>query len=353
LHLLFFGAFHLSYRDGGTFANPLSMVNVGRFTVAYCHFHLRAATVRTARRMPAAQEQVMANLHVRRTMVIAVLLIESIGFMGVALAQSGTAAPVSAPAPAPSPYSYADVADLATAAPVTVLATVRKTTQLPPERAPGVRGGHVRLFVEADVESLIRGSGALARRITYLVDVPVNAKGKPPKFKKARVLLFGRIAPGTTASIQLAAPDAQLSADAATEALARRILTEAVRPDAPPRITGIANGFHVSGTLPGDGETQLFLKTDTGTPVSLSIVRSGGTPPVWAAAFGEIVDESAAVPARDTLGWYRLACGLPRTVPDAVLVGTDGADRDAARADYAFVLAQLGVCPRTRTPPVL
>ena len=38
------------------------------------------------------------------------------------------------------------------------------------------------------------------------------------------------------------------------------------KPGAPPAITGVANGFHVPGTLPGEGETQLFLNTSTGEP---------------------------------------------------------------------------------------
>src|SRR3546814_3831426 len=96
------------------------------------------------------------------------------------------------------------------------------------------------------------------------------------------------------------------------EAQLRAILTELVEPGAPPAITGIANGFHVPGTLPGEGETQLFLNTVTGDPVSLTVLTAADGSRRWAAAFGEIVDGSAAVPARDTLAWYRLACGLPR-----------------------------------------
>jgi hypothetical protein len=276
---------------------------------------------------------------------------ESLGFAGVSPVLAAPPATPATAAPVPSPYSYADVADVATIAPAVIAATIRKTIILPPERAPGVRAGHIRLFVEADVESMIRGSGALARRITFLADLPLSAKGKPPKLKKARVLLFARFVPGTTSQIQLVAPDAMLAGDAATEALARKVLTEAVKADAPPRITGIANGFHVPGNLPGEGETQIFLKTETGLPVSLSVIRGAEKPLVWAAAFGEIVDDSAAVPARNTLGWYRLACGLPRILPDTVMAGTEGTALDAARADYAFVLGQLGDCPRTRTPP--
>ena len=276
------------------------------------------------------------------------------GYSAISMAQ-----PVAADASgAASPYSYADLADLATAAPIVLHARIHKTTRLKPESAPGLAAGQARLYVEVDVISLIRGSVPLASRIAYLVDLPLNAKGKPPTLKKKRpVLLFARPAPtsvpGTSAtgSVRLIAPDAQIAWDPATDAMLRRILTEVVKPGAPPAITGIANGFHVPGNLPGEGETQLFLKTATGEPVSLTIVRNPAGPPRWAAAFGEIVDDSAAVPARETLAWYRLACGLPRTLPLATLAGTAEADRAIAVEDYRFVLAQLGSCLRTRTPP--
>ncbi len=257
---------------------------------------------------------------------------------------------------AASPYSYADIADLATAAPMTIHARIRDAVALKPERAPGLAPGHVRFYVEADVLSLIRGSGPLAARINYLVDLPRTAEGKAPKLKdKQPVLLFARPVAGTavrrdTGSVQLIAPNAQLAWDPATEAQLRAILTELVAKDAPPAITGIANGFHVPGTLPGEGETQLFLDTETGEPVSLTILTAADGSRRWAAAFGEIVD-GAGVPKRNTLAWYRLACGLPRHLPLDKLAGTPPQDRRKAASDYAVVLGALGECTRTRTPP--
>ena len=261
-------------------------------------------------------------------------------------ARTGAPAPV-----APSPYTYADVADLADVGPLVIDVRVRRLVAIPPERAPGVRAGAGRALVEADVNGLIRGTAALAARISFLADLPVDARGRLPKLGKQRLILFARPAPGTVASVQLAAPDAMLPWTPGTDALVRRILAEMAQNDAPPAITGIANGFHVAGTLPGTGETQLFLRTSTGDPVSLTVVRAAGAAPVWSAAFGEIVDQSAAIPGRDTLGWYRLACGLPRTLPMGVLAGTGEAERAVAAEDYRFILTALGNCPRTRTPP--
>lgn len=258
-----------------------------------------------------------------------------------------------------SPYSYADLADLATAAPMTIHARIHSATALKPDRAPGVATGFTRFYVEADVVGLIRGSGPLAARINYLVDLPLEANGKPPKLKKKQpVLLFARPVAGATAgsastgSVRLIAPDAQLAWDPATETRLRAILTELVKPGAAPAITGIANGFHVAGTLPGEGETQLFLDTTTGEPVSLTILTAADGSRRWAAAFGEIVDGSAAIPAQDSLAWYRLACGLPRALPLNKLAGTTSADRQKAASDYRVVLGALGECKRTRKPPV-
>lgn len=263
-----------------------------------------------------------------------------------------------AEAAAASPYSYADIADLATAAPMTVHAQIRSATALKPDRAPGLAAGQARFYVEADVVGLIRGAGPLAARITYLVDLPLAANGKAPKLKKKQpVLLFARPVAGgaagtnSTGSIRLIAPDAQLLWDPATDAQLRAILTELVKPGAPPAITGIANGFHVPGTLPGEGETQLFLDTKTGEPVSLTILTAADGSRRWAAAFGEIVDGSAAVPKRNTLAWYRLACGLPKNLPLNKLAGTAPDERRKAASDYAVVLGALGACTRTRTPP--
>ncbi|MGJ3629468.1 hypothetical protein AB5I41_26240 [Sphingomonas sp. MMS24-JH45] len=48
--------------------------------------------------------------------------------------------------------------------------------------------------------------------------------------------------------------------------MARRIATEATAADAPPVVTGVRSAFHVPGSLPGEGETQIFLSTREGRP---------------------------------------------------------------------------------------
>jgi hypothetical protein len=186
----------------------------------------------------------------------------------------------------------------------------------------------------------------LLPRVGYLVDVPLDARGRAPSLKKARVLIFARRVAGATDQLQLAGPRAQIVWTPAADQRVRQIARELVAPEAPPAITGIGNAFHVPGALPGEGETQVFLQTADARPVSLSILRRPGETPRWSVSLGEIVDEGAGPPAPDTLLWYRLACGLPRTLPDSATAQLQPADATVASEDYALVLAALGRCDR-------
>ena len=185
-----------SYRGGGTFANPLSGVNVPCPMMGI--------------QAPIPVSQMMESRSIMRLphpAAIAGILTLSFGIPSVSAMQAPATAATA------GPYTYADIADLATEAPIALHARIREATVLKPERAPGVAAGHVRIYVEADVVSLIRGSGPLAARISYLVDLPVDAKGKPPKLKKKQpVLLFARPVAGASAgtnntgSVRLIAP---------------------------------------------------------------------------------------------------------------------------------------------------
>lgn len=243
--------------------------------------------------------------------------------------------------------SYADIADSVSAAPIIAIATVSKAKRLKGDLANGLPEGQARFLITAKVSALLRGTGGLPERIEYLVDVPVDAKGRPPKLAKQKVILAGAPVPGKPASIQLVSPRAQLNWSEAAEARVRSIVTEAVAPGAPPRIIGVGNAFHVRGSLPGESETQIFLKTAGDQPVSLNVLRRPGEDPQWAAALGEMIDDAAKAPERDTLLWYRLACFLPPVLPVASVADLDVDDAAAANADYRFVIRALGPCGRT------
>jgi hypothetical protein len=261
----------------------------------------------------------------------------------VATSLAAQQAPAPAPAAAPAP-AYASVADLVTASPLVIDATIRSESRIKGAEAAGVAAGQARFYVEADVAQLIRGTAAIPTRIGWLVDVPLDSRGRAPKLKKRRVLVFARPVSGQAGQVQLVTPGAQLDWSPATEALVRRIATEANAADAPPVVTGVRSAFHVPGSLPGEGETQIFLTTEGGRPAALSVLRRPGEQPRWSVALSEIIDDGATAPARDTLLWYRLACALPATLPEAATAAIEPADADQARADYAFVIAELGPC---------
>jgi hypothetical protein len=254
----------------------------------------------------------------------------------------------SPPRPAAPARTYADLADLGLTAPVAAQVRIFRATRLKPAEAPGLAAGRSRFYVEADVVALLRGP-EMPSRVSYLVDLPNEAGGKPAKLrKKDEVLIFASPVPGRSGELRLVAPAAQWAYQAADADRLRAILREASSPRAAPRISGIGRAFHVPGSLPGESETQIFLQTAENRPVSLNVLRRPGEAPRWSVALTEIVDEAAAAPRRDTLLWYRLACGLPRGLPAQSLSEAGAQEAAAIQADYRLVLDQLGPCPRSR-----
>jgi len=274
--------------------------------------------------------------------------------LGAATASYGQETALSAPmAPglaADPELTYADLVDLALPAQLVALAEVRKAIRLKPEEAPGLGPDRARLYIEARTLDLLVGDD-IGESIRFLADVPLDARGKPPKLGRTEVIVLGRAVPDRIDELQLVAPDAMVLLTPAREATLRAILTETSRPDAPPAITALREALHVSGNLAGEGETQLFLGTASGAPVSISVLRRPGQPTTWGVSFTEIVDSAARPPLPATLAWYRLACGLPARLPERANISSTLADRRIAAEDYAQVLADLGPCSRKRTAP--
>lgn len=258
------------------------------------------------------------------------------------------AAQKTAVAPPPAMLTYADVADLALPAPIVAQIRIRKAERLKAELAGNVAPTQRRYLVTADIAALIRGRDGLPPRIAYVVDVSPDARGKWPKLEKTEAIVFARPVTGRPSEIRLAAPDAQQPASPALAALVRNLLNEAGSASAPPQVLGVGEAFHVEGTVPGEGETQIFLNAADGRPLSLSIWRQPGAAPRWAVSIGEIVDQGAEPPARDTLLWYRLACSLPPRLPSGSSESLPPGDAAAAAEDYAAVIDGLGPCRRSR-----
>jgi len=244
--------------------------------------------------------------------------------------------------------NYADLVDLAESAQLVIRARILTLIPLEPARMPAIRPGWWRFYVEARTEALIAGQTPLGEALTYLVDLPLDHKGKPPRLKKSSVVVFARPVRGSPGALQLVAPDAQVPWDPLLDSRLSAILGKLLASDVPPRITGVREAIHVSGDLAGEGETQLFLVSANGDPAAITITRRPGAPPRWSLSFDELVASNRPPPERDSLAWYRLACFLPSTLPpSATNMGTNE-DRLAAAQDYAWVWRQLGPCPRSR-----
>ncbi len=254
------------------------------------------------------------------------------------------------PPPQPWTASYADLADLAIPAAVTAHVRVERGRALSERDAPNVPPGYRRFLVEAGIVALIRGPAELPQQVRYLVDLP-NENGRAARIRRGtEYLVLAAPATNRPGEIRLVAPDAQLPYDVATAGRLRDILREATQANPAPRITGIGRAFHVPGSLPGESETQFFLQTADGRPISLTVLRRPGETPTWAVALSEIVDNAAEPPAADTLLWYRLACTLPPALPRQSLAEAGPDEARAIESDYRVIRQGLGACVRNRRP---
>jgi len=242
--------------------------------------------------------------------------------------------------------SYATLADFSSDAPIVAQVRVKRAINVPPERAPNLASGKVRLYIEAEIITLIRGRGGLSESIRYLLDVDSDSRGRVPKYKKRSFLIFAKPVAGRPGEVQLLDSDAHLEWSPGLDANVRTIIREIVSADAPPDIIGVKEALHVPGNLQGEGETQIFLRTANDAPVSISVIRRPGLRPQWAVSLSEIVDEAASAPRRNTLLWYKLACFLPDSLPRDSFVSESGRANDLAESDYQFVRQQLGPCGR-------
>lgn len=261
----------------------------------------------------------------------------------VAAAQPVESQPLSAPIP-----TYADLADLALAAPVAAHVEIERARRLGEREAPNAPPGHRRFLIEGRVVALIRGP-ALAPRVGWLIDLPNDARGRPARIaRRSQWLVFAQPVPGRPDDLRLVASDSMIAFSPAAAERVRAVLRESAAADPPPRIVGIGRAFHVPGSLPGESETQIFLRTEDERPISIVVLRRPGETPRWSVALGEMIDDAAAPPRPETLLWYRLACTLPQSLPAQSLADAGPREAQAIRDDYRLVLERLGPCARSR-----
>ena len=262
------------------------------------------------------------------------------------------AVPATTTPAAPLAPTYADLVSLAESADVVLVARIADQAVVPAERAPGLEPGKARLYLEAETEAVLGGRTGVGGEVAFLADRALRNGRRPPRLKRQRYLLFADTVAGRADEIALAAPGGMLPAEPALVERTRAVLRQIAAAGPLPRVTGVREVISVAGNLAGESETQLFLQTQGGEPVSLTTIRRPGMAPRWGVSWTEIVDPSATPPLPDTLEWYRLACFLPDTLPEAAFLQDQSAMRAQAREDYALMLQALGPCARSmvRTP---
>ncbi|WAT17298.1 hypothetical protein OZN62_10210 [Aurantiacibacter sp. MUD11] len=269
-----------------------------------------------------------------------------------ACATSSPAMSQDAPAPelpAAQAPTYADLVDMALRADLVAIVEVDDQIPFPPERAPNLPPSQVRLYIESLTQALLAAPSALGQGLTFVVDQPRDMDGDAPDLEERRFLVFGDLSATQPGAIQLLSSRAMLPHGPRIEARVRRVLTQLAEAGDPAPITGVRDVISVPGNLAGESETQMFIESADGAPVSLTVVRRPGMAPEWGISLGEIVDASARPPEPETLNWYRFACFLPRELPEGAFLQRDRASQAQARTDYALVLRDLGECERRFT----
>ena len=276
--------------------------------------------------------------------------------LALALALAGVAAPDVARAQVPATaaaagepqLTFADLARLVETAPTIAVVAISDQATVEPERSPGLAAGDVRLYLEAQTEALLTGRSPVGESLVFLADRPLDPKGKAPKLKKQRFIVFADTVPSRPGQLQLIDPKAMMPADPLLTERLRSVIAAFAAPELPPLVTGVRDVISVPGNLTGESETQMFVETASGAPVSLSVIRRPAMEPSWGVSWGEIVDASARPPAPESVEWYRLACSLPAELPQDAYLQQEGPSRQQALEDYRYILQQLGPCERRR-----
>lgn len=243
-------------------------------------------------------------------------------------------------------FTYADLVTLIERSDVVADVEAASAVRIKGADASTVPAGFQRFYIEGRLLALLGGKKGLPGGISWLADVPLGPANRAPKLKKARLLIFADTVTGRPGEVRLATRYGQMPWSAEMDGRARAILRELTAPDAPPVITQVGDAFYVPGSLPGESETQIFLRTRDNRPVSLAVLRRPEQAPRWVVALGELVDESAAPPEPDSLLWYRLACSLPPELPEESTADLTPEAAQAARADYRIVIDGLRPCTR-------
>lgn len=260
--------------------------------------------------------------------------------LAAALAAALVAATPARSQPAsPAAPNYVQLVDLVLAAPVIVKASVVRARRVPDREAPGLTPGRARLLLSMRTEAVLVAPDVVPQALEWLLDVPLERGRKPPDLRGETVIAFLQPA-DTRGRTTLIAGNGWQPWSPALEARLRGIATE-IRAGQAPMVIGVSNGFRVPGTIPGEAESQFFLTTTDGKPLTLVVLDRPGQRRQIQVANTDIIDESATLVQPETLLWYRLACALPARLPREA-GGTDPALAEA----WSSAITSLGPCNR-------
>lgn len=242
--------------------------------------------------------------------------------------------------------TYADLVTFALQADLVAVVTVDRQAEFSQERAPDVPANRVRLYLETLTRNLLASPTGVGGSLIFVTDVDRESDGDAPDLEERAFVVFGDLVRGRPGEVQLVSSRSLFPAGPVIEGRLRRVLRQLAAADAPDAITGVRDVISVPGNLAGESETQMFVETQSGAPVSLSVIRRPGMAPQWGVSLGEIVDSAARPPERESLTWYRFACFLPKDLPTNAFLQRDRESQMRAQRDYDFVLAELGECER-------
>ncbi|MDE1468605.1 hypothetical protein [Aurantiacibacter sp. D1-12] len=242
--------------------------------------------------------------------------------------------------------TYADLVTFALASDLVAIVQVDDAIAFPPERAPDVPASRVRLYIESLTQSLLASDRGVGESLVFVTDTDRESDGDVPDWEDRSFVIFADQSTTRPNEVQLVSSRAMFPTGPVIEARVRRVLRQLAASDAPQAITGLRDVISIAGNLAGESETQMFVETASGAPVSLTVLRRPGMEPQWGVSLGEIVDTSARPPERESLAWFRFACSLPADLPADAFLQSDRTAQQRAREDYAFVLRALGPCER-------
>ena len=253
-------------------------------------------------------------------------------------------APAQSP-PATTPLTWTDWADLALSSPVVIRASVNRVDRLSRKEAPDVPPAEVRALVRAGLSAALKSPSVLPAEAAWRWQGPADARGRPPFGKQADVLVFARpLDGGSDPAVQplaLISRSGQQPWSAEADAIVRDVLKQALKPGATGlMVTGVRDAFHSDGDVAGASESQFFLRTEGGAPLTLVVTRAPGARETVLVATGDLVEMAQPVQPR-TLLWRGLACGMPDQLPVAF------ASSPALTEDWALAKRRIGACGRT------